>query len=207
MARPMIFSAQSVRSVLAGLKTQTRRVIKPQPEDVFDPAACPWLPGDLVWVKETWAVMRMARVCGDWEAQGIAMLDSYAKRPANDFNESYHSIYQADGYEPCEGEAWRSPYFMPKWASRLTVKILTIEPQRLQDITEDDAVAEGYSAHHLARHAIYAKYAAKARDNFSYGWDSINKRRGWGWDTNPYVWAITFEKYPFTWANALEKSR
>lgn len=210
--KPTIFADHSVRSILAGEKTKTRRIVKPQPaspkwtrkrwvEAGSDDTAhfdlkCPYPVGRILWVREAWAVMRVDYTSLGWEGEGIVELDSYKSKPADRPGECYYPVYRADGYEPCESESWRTPLFMPRWASRISLKVTAVKAERLQDITEEDAVAEGYEAHRAHRdYAMmhYHPYAATARDNFSYSWDTINKDKGWGWSENPYVWAVTFE--------------
>lgn len=189
-SRPLIYTPKSVVDILARRKTVTRRV------DEAGKDKCPYgSPGDLIWVKEPWAVAKYIKELGDWVLDGIVELDSYKVRPPDDFDERYFPVYKADGFQVTGEEKWRSPYFMPRWASRVTLEITGTRRERLHDITDEGAVAEGYEPSPLAGHWSYGKYAATARDSFSYGWDAINGKRGYGWETNPPVWVIEFKLF------------
>jgi hypothetical protein len=168
-----------VRAILDGSKTQTRRVVKPQAAVLTDemaralgvqpPAAqnppvipCPYgIPGDRLWVRETWA---------DW-SDGLAPAD-----------ESSHILYRADTDRP-DPKRWRPSIFMPRAASRILLEITDVRVQRLQEISDDDARAEGYDRSH-----------AFPREWFALLWERINGADSW--NTNPWVWAITFRRVP-----------
>lgn len=187
----MLFSAPMVRAILEGRKTQTRRIVKPQPDYVnplgiafwtgkgpVDYRLCPYgVEGDWLWVKET------------FQAHPI-----------------YGSpVYRADwqtSRNPVEAEnwPWRPSIFMPRRLSRLTLKIEGVRVERLQDISESDAEAEGVEeiiekqSGHIAWKNYQGKDLATLSARFSYRtlWDSLNAKRGFGWDINPWVWALTF---------------
>jgi hypothetical protein len=211
--RPVIMQTESVRSILSDLKTQTRRVMDLQPgngntpvigeplykgcvvarwngESEFDyyDCHCPkGKPGDRLWVKETWR------------------LDDYNQEPKIE-----NVIYKADMPQQVLAEVgdlikWKSSMFMPRWASRLLLEITSIRAERLQTISEADAKAEGLTfrkpnfecgyegfwGHPDWPHVECLSSPVKAYEK---GWDSINKKRGFGWQQNPFVWAITFRK-------------
>jgi len=199
--RPIIFSAEMVRAILEGRKTQTRRPIKPQPPEGYkDPfykrdeqrwffrgitpvvvwpikgLKAPGRPGDRLWIKETW------RNNGRCE-NGIQ--------------------YKADMPEEIvSGFMWKSPIYMPRWASRITLEIMDIRVERIQDITEKDFFAEGsyfyekepgFSAWHIG------SFSSLVNENtwknaFAQLWDSFGIKKGFGWDMNPWVWVIKFKK-------------
>lgn len=185
--RPILFTPDNVRAILAGTKTQTRRVIKREPLVTNDGALltpsgipydankvgvirCPYgAPGDVLWVREAW-----------WGTE----LTSYPE--GDPVRVSAHkATYMGD--LPGDGK-WRNAMFMPRWASRLTLRITEVRVERVQDISEDDAWAEAVKPpvsliipHDAGRRA----YAAL--------WDEINAKRGYAWGSNPWVWAITFE--------------
>jgi hypothetical protein len=148
--RPILFSAPMVRAILDGRKTQTRRVMKPQPSTVDDAGRwyrmksggeslmtsaypCPYgKPGDYLWVRETWCVhksydsLNAARVYGAMGGDVAYCVDYLATPRQEDF--------------------WgrgRPSIHMPRWASRITLRITDIRVERLQDISEADAQAEG----------------------------------------------------------------
>ncbi len=191
--RPIIFNSDEVRAILEGRKTMMRRVIKPQPheiayrdcyvneelayfwrygkerEDCPRPKDCPFgQPGDRLWVKETWRLPYGAP--NRW-------VD-----------------YKAD--DARDGFKWRSPVRMPRWASRITLEIINVHVERLQDISEEDAKAEGVAWVGLGR--LGCKLGdGSYREGFSFTWDSIAKR-SYGWDTNPWVWVIEFKQVEAT---------
>lgn len=182
--RPILFSAPMVRAILAGTKTQTRRVITKFPWKFdgdnfmreFAHHDCPMgHPGDRLWVRETWA-----------ETINVNDMSPWPDRPHRFFEESGSAvIYRADGeWEWLDDDgsideghsSWKPSIFMPRWASRITLEITKVRVQRLQEISEEDAKAEGCS--HV--------------ESFSNLWDSLNAKRGHSWESNPWVWVIEF---------------
>ena len=176
--RPILFSGPMVRSLLDGRKTQTRRVLKvrrglhpPCADDTADvllPLAA-YRVGDRLWVRETWE-------------NSIGSPDEV----------SYRATAVDDGWRPEEvGEhKWRPSIFMPRWASRLTLTVTRVRVQRLQDISPADAIAEGI-APTATIHTIDCDTPNPCYDYRSL-WDSLNAKRGFGWETNPWVVALTF---------------
>lgn len=92
--------------------------------------------------------------------------------------------------EDLDGIRWQPSIHMPRWASRITLEVTEVRVQRLRDISEEDAEDEG-TAHWVAEQTTFY---ANARTGFAALWDSINAKRGHGWDANPWVWAITFQR-------------
>lgn len=181
--RPIIFSGPMVRAILDGRKTMTRRVVKPQPETacmISDSTAslcypgmlwrkCPYgVPGDLLWVRETWATTEQA---------GVHPSDAELLYRATD-----------PDWVTWDGWRWSPSIFMPRWASRLTLRIMSVSVERVQEIPEADARAEGFKD-------VVGKYARgdEARIWFAGRWDAINAASGHGWDANPWVWVVGFE--------------
>ena len=179
--RPILFSAPMVRALLDGSKTQTRRVVKHPllcdlsfivncgdgwwgDEEGEVQARCPYgQPGDRLWVREAWTT----HACFD-------------KVPPRDLTtRSIH--YIADG--EIETGKYRPPMFMPRWASRITLEITAVRIERLQDISETDALAEGIDQDTCAPIAVYREL-----------WEQINGHASW--DLNPWVWVIEFKKAP-----------
>lgn len=140
--RPILFSAPMVRALLAGTKTQTRRVLKPQPGDdgkFADLKSCyrahRIMRGDRLWVRETWAVGSI-----------------YDGMPPRDINPGGKPGWCGIRYAATDerfGIKDRVSIHMPRWASRLTLTVTDVRVQRLQDISEEDAIAEG-ATHRLA---------------------------------------------------------
>lgn len=228
--RPILFSAPMVRALLAGTKSQTRRIVKPQ----FAPDALPvempacdpiggWVvsghsgiwwceaaanpddtrrcpygkPGDRLWVKETWAVGRCANGLKPAMLHGGTWLKDNG------------GLWYAAGGDPRhpispKGKT-RPSIFMPRWASRITLEVTGTRVQRLQDISEADAVGEGIRISSQARRSdsCYGIYECQlpdgkthfndsAYDLYRKLWESINGPGSWA--ANPYVWVIAFKK-------------
>jgi len=188
-SRPILFSAPMVRALLAGTKTQTRRVCKPANEsnltfvtrcggfwgdedgDVL--FTCPYgQPGLRLWVRETWAYETHALASKHYEQEGPW-------------------VYAADnrGTQGRLCDRWRPSIHMFRAASRLTLEITGVRVERLQDISEADAIAEGWpkqidpGAHTGGNGGPFDWYRAL--------WESINGPGSW--DANPWVWCISFK--------------
>ena len=169
--RPILFNGEMVRATLDGRKTQTRRAIKPQPgfqgNTPIECIHCPYGdPGDRLWVRETWA-----------------------KGPQNHgWGEViYKATFGAMMKPVCEGfTKWKSPRFMPRKYSRITLEVTGVRVERLQDITHRDALAEGVSYD-------VSKSDGAPLKRFQVLWDSNNAKGGFGWDDNPWVWVIEFK--------------
>jgi len=204
--RPILFSGPMVRAILAGTKTQTRRVIKPQPPssiqskfpypqirgdsllfcesskagDIFPcwkySIRVPFEIGMQLWVRETWCDVPATGGCE-------------RKHPTD----GYTGVRYQTTWDRSHGTHWRPSIFMPRWASRITLQITTVRAHLLQDICEEDAMAEGVEAVSVAdvpRNAVWT-----ARQDFAQLWDKINGNRpGCGWASNPLVWVISFRK-------------
>lgn len=203
--RPILFSASMVKAILAGRKTQTRRIMRPQPEQLMlkdadgverlhwcidhsNPkkrAAWPvgdppfWTngaygkAGDRLWVKETWGV--------------VNSLD-YLK--PSKLPTGIPVTYRASSFHPNDPSMkWRPGMFMPRWASRITLEIRDVRIQRLQDITEDDAKAEGAPMGYTGPYSFHQRF--NHWGGFMALWSSINDEGSW--DANPFVWVIAFD--------------
>lgn len=219
--RPILFSGPMVRAILDGQKTQTRRVVKLTGPDVIEERddgspwpycvtwahgddgspwyACPYgQPGDRLWVRETWGLH--GRGDYTWWCR-----DSIKGRTADDLLCSYELAYAADATS--EYDHWRPSIHMPRWASRLTLEVTSVRVERLQEITEEDARAEGVD---WSRPEPYGERwddddredprevgyppagASFARDNFRRLWSSINGPESW--EANPWVWVVGFRR-------------
>lgn len=187
--RPILFSAPMVRALLAGTKTQTRRIAKPvrhpdlgnvyapgalvlerEPQHVID-RCCPYgRPGDRLWVRET-------------------HMNWWKLDPANPEGPrlfSHVAAYAADGYELEPGERWIPSIHMLRAASRILLEITAVRVERLQDISEADALAEGVP------HSLNLPGGRFARENFEHLWWTINGDGSW--ESNPWVWVVEFER-------------
>ncbi|HDS0941037.1 TPA: hypothetical protein QDZ12_004337 [Pseudomonas putida] len=207
--RPILFSGHMVRAILNGQKTVTRREIKPsmrsadssfelhqqedeswRPMHTFDescmdakgtehPIVCPYgQPGDRLWVREAWLA--------------DAQLDSIAPR---DLSQGEPILYPADGSARQTGCVMvsqgrgRPSIHMPRWASRILLEITAVRVELLQDITEEQAEAEGVN---FLRHVPDADETLTASQLFECLWSSINGDESW--NGNPWVWVVEFKR-------------
>lgn len=204
--KPILFSTPMVQAILSGKKTETRRVIKkPEPHSfdlngkqayAEDPYGdwhkveefSHYRPNDILWVRETFCFI------DDTEYGGEKWID-YRATP------KYSSAHPA-GWEnePDSPEAlkWKPSIFMPKEACRLFLEVVSSKAERLQDITEQDARAEGIIDGGClncgeSEPCMCDNPKPSAKDAFIYLWNSINEKRGYSWVYNPWVWAIKFE--------------
>lgn len=187
--RPMIFSAPMVRALLDGRKTQTRRVLKPQPPNhvqiyrvgsVWDwrdgtrggSVKVPFAIGGRIWARETWAEGR------DAPAPDGAIFPIYAANWGNRGSQGYELM-----------KPWRSSMFMPRKYSRLTLIVTNVRVQRLHEISEEDAIAEGVGPTFVSPDGGSAPHV----ETYIELWNSLNANRGYPWESNPWVCALTFD--------------
>lgn len=206
--KPILFSAAMVRAILAGTKTQTRRAMKPQPSECFTPSPCeiyhPTVTdkdgfedagppifgcydkyggdegykcpygslGSKLWVRETWA-------------HGLGPIGE-------------RFDYRADCELPPVGnQRWKPSIHMPRKASRITLEIESVRVERLQDISEEDAKAEGVESWIETREPSFMRCRGIFNDDYHRRqyedlWESINGKGSWA--RNDFVWAITFRR-------------
>jgi hypothetical protein len=199
MEKPLI-STVMVRAILDDRKTQIRRIIKPQPDHTncsrpfhhggnewwwprsihlddkpITVHKAPYQKDDKLWVRETW--------CPD----GI----------------SDNGVYYKADEECLEMFRWRPSIYMPRWASRITLLVKNVRVERVQDISPEDCEAEGITGTTQGspvRGQPYEIYrcgdieGCYAQDVFRRLWNSINAKRGHGWDKNDWVWVYDFER-------------
>ena len=194
--RPILFSAQMVRAILEGRKTQTRRVMKPQPEMVSDHAVVPWdgdpatlqrllfengVPcpygqrGDLLWVREAHAYSRLF----DWMAPREVPPFQLVSYRASMTDQQWHDLHAKT----------RVSIHMPRWASRITLRINSVRVERLNQISEEDAEREGAKRKSIDD-SVYVLCSYKHA--FKTLWESINGPGSWA--ANPWVWVIEFDR-------------
>ncbi|WP_349366742.1 MAG: hypothetical protein ABL311_04430 [Nitratireductor rhodophyticola] len=205
--RPILFSGPMIRALLEGRKTQTRRVFKGIEADgngtfhVFNrrggligvseadvpteaPDYVPYAAGDHLWVREAW---RTPESLDDLSPRQIELRckelgyhGPWCPR-VTVADEVAHQWSEEDGFrEDQPSGRLRAAMHMPRWASRLTLIVTDVRVQRLQEITWQDARAEGISGGYH-------------QSEFASLWDDLNASRGFGWDANPWVVALTFE--------------
>ena len=220
--RPILFSGPMVRAILEGRKTQTRRIVQPQPELIPDislagkltgsysywwygsaaqtmigvsmmPQFCPYgNRGEKLWVRETFC-----------EFADYHIIDGkrFAYRA-----DSEHLRTFADSEQTRKelGYKWKPSIFMPRHASRITLEIVNVRVERLRDISEDDAKAEGirelplqegepgawWSGDVMQGSVLHGRSPVMA---FRKLWDSINKDRA-PWESDPWVWILEFRR-------------
>jgi len=233
--KPILFSGPMVRALLDGRKTQTRRVLEPQPPEcagrilgpeMYEPAvvdrygdlvpgkavfgvyddAGEWgakvrfAPGDLLWVRETWQHAPQ-RYCSCPQGSEPEPCDDWHEGTGCRSNRG-EVVYRADAERVA---CWRSPMFMPRGASRLTLAVTAVKVERLQDISEDDAFAEGVcsfvegqdrpgswegiTAETDRRQMVDVLYGS-GRRAFMHLWETVNGADAWA--LNPWVVALTF---------------
>ena len=241
--RPILMSAPMVRAILAGAKTQTRRLVKGAPDDwapmqpeVYSPTVvdrhgdeqpgpdafgagnedgsdwvpCPYgQPGDRLWVREAWGY----RCSAGTSAVGQYM-HTIAYR-ADDARHSYGPMpiegvglpkwrERDDGMSPQAWDdrmtaywrQWRPSIHMPRWASRITLEITAVRVERLRDISEADAKAEGISEFvggWWCEHDDAEQIAGMTpQEGYAHLWERINGAGSWA--ENPWVWVVTFQR-------------
>ena len=168
--RPILFNGEMVRAILAGQKAQTRRI--PSKTQQQHALFCPYgHPGDRLWVRERWAA--------------DMSFDDLPPRmlPPRGMPIYYHATAQCMDYK------WRRSVHMPRWATRITLEITDVHVERVQDIHEEDAIAEGIDPRKLS----YLS-GERAVTKFSVLWNSLYAADGFGWDVNPWVWVVTFKR-------------
>jgi hypothetical protein len=208
--RPIISSAPMVRAILAGRKTQTRRLLtvpwqgskrslpyEPywveedgrllfcdeygEYHDVERTMRCPYgKPGDRLWVKETFAAL-------DLGVKGKACIAYRATCPGDAFD----FVRGPSEVERIKVHRWKSPLFMARDFSRLLLEVTEVRVQRLQEISDEDAAAEGVCLETSEDPRYLDAYAHGPRAAFSWLWDHLNADRA-PWASNPWVWAVTF---------------
>ena len=227
IVKPILFNTPNVQAILDGRKTQTRRVVKPQPalrkgldlaalntlveEDFWYWKDCNWLdgglgmpesaisdyapyqPGDVLWVRETWRVIPTGYSNSgeyDFKAKRLPPLNSYTVHIENP-----------------ETIKWRPSIHMPRAAARIFLRVTDVRAERVRDISEKDCIAEGIRSYFLHKEhggewGESSSGPFVGADNthftrigaFAELWDSLNAKRGYGWNTNPWVWVYEFER-------------
>ncbi|MBX3203210.1 MAG: hypothetical protein KF894_34115 [Labilithrix sp.] len=221
----IIFSAPMVRAILADRKSVTRRIVKGSPEfhrrarlldyvsdsvarrchAVFgdslpdDPVPlrvrCPYGFVDRLWVREQFALSVRDPEAFELDVKNPSDWDGAAYCATYDGSGEWER-YEEDGTRSKIAPPWRSPRFMPRWASRIDLDVIDVRVERLHEITEEDALAEGVARTDAGAFVIDGvdfATARAARDAFEFGWDRLHERTG-GWKANPWVWRIEFAR-------------
>lgn len=221
--KPILFNTEMVQAILDGRKNCTRRMVKPQPDEkhtyplgfVTDSTekkevGCfgfgideyggsiqyvkpPYQPGDILYVRETWERFECWNCDGDERG-------NCPKEPKKSVLDKTCGCYMYRATDEISGDAkWHPSIHMPKEAARIWLKVTDVRVERLQDITEDGAEAEGAIDNRGFIHSPENEYDRiyTAREHFIGIWDRTIKKSGldhYGWDANPWVWVIEFER-------------
>lgn len=204
--KPILFNTDMVRAILANEKTQTRRIVKPnykddeyclrvvtnqhtgekylekldEDEDPFPNPRFVFSPyeiGDILWVRETWSTTDKCGLYPNWPIDGI------------------HYMYKADDPDcsAAKESRWYPSIHMPKQAARIFLRVKEVRVERLQSITSYGCVKEG-----ISKDILYALKERMTKGIFATLWESTIKKAylpKYGWDANPLVWVIEFERY------------
>lgn len=140
---------------------------------------CPYgVPGDRLWVREAWQPVRLGFDYCDVQYRADGKGEHRVERyPDYDGRKLAQHYGDKCGW----GLSWCTPIHMPRWASRILLEVTGVRVERVQDISEDDAVSEGLPD---------AQYHPNP---FAELWDSINAKRGYGWSDNPWTWVVAFK--------------
>lgn len=238
--RPILFSAPMVKAILEGRKTQTRRIMKPQPDhlqvydfkgkrlydgenrlwcwnghvsedlqsiEAFLRDRCPYgVSGDHLWVRETWTLipndMRGRDLSVAYRAGGESKVHKGEDVYGAPGSALVHMTIGCDLAEYDNGNwgVWRPSIHMPRLASRLTLEVVSVKVERLQEISEADAIAEGSGepfqcstgkgpTWRLPDGLSWAKSGIEAYQQI---WESINGKGSW--NENPWVWVVEFKR-------------
>ena len=203
--KPILFNTDMVRAILANEKTQTRRIVKPnykddeyclrvvtnqhtgekylekldEDEDPFPNPRFVFSPyeiGDILWVRETWSTTDKCGLYPNWPIDGI------------------HYMYKADDPDcsAAKESRWYPSIHMPKQAARIFLRVKEVRVERLQSITSYGCVKEG-----ISKDILYALKERMTKGIFAILWESTIKKADlpkYGWDANPLVWVIEFER-------------
>lgn len=143
---------------------------------------CPYQVGQLLWVRESWHPAL------------------YGSVPAVCYRDGTEFLLVNDEAVRCydlavKGFHWRNPLFMPRWASRITLEIVEVRVQRLQDISEEDAIAEGMpKSDGNPGEMGPTTYVVEPVHEYMHAWDSLNAKKGYPWASNPWVWCLSFKR-------------
>jgi hypothetical protein len=204
--RPILFSSAMVRAILDGTKTQTRRKVRLIGADTIEdrgkgPNEFPWprsveldgcdyrtvlTGGTRLWVRETWGLYRPTDFT-DWHRGSLA--------GASELPWGWELDYRADWGPSQDGCFWRPSIHMPRWASRITLEVVSVRVERLQDISNADAKAEGIERNvddgvrywgPLGKGHVDPRVAFRGLWEETYGTEA--------WALNPWVWVVTFRR-------------
>jgi len=212
--KPILFNTEMVQAIMSGRKAMTRRIVKKHynntdiekhgdgtlmevqndtPPDIYNPETktitrhvkmCvpidrPYKVGDVLWVRETWQSFFPEEVT-EKHKQGPRSFSGIPAESAKGHHMYFY--YQADG--KVENALWKPSIHMPRSAARIFLKVTNIRVERLREITAQECVNEGITVNQYENEIV----------TFINLWDGINQKCGYGWDVNPWVWIVEFER-------------
>jgi len=220
--RPIIFSGEMVKAILGGGKTQTRRVVKPQPfhryrfdgysysdslAHFIDPqtkteiiSKCPYgAPGNRLWVRETFCLETDFNMgLSDYQppfqdGRPVQWSDdpewgNFWSQPHYKATDPTPDLCYDDQKEEGPCVKWKPSIHMPRWASRILLEITGVWVERLNDIMPECLHKEG-----IPDEVYFSDDPSMPMNWFRDLWNSINEKRGFGWDKNPWVWVVEFK--------------
>ena len=217
--KPILFKGEMVRAIQDGRKTQTRRVIKPQPvhAQVYDYKGERLYDGEhrLWWWKRLWYDLdtemqeRLALLYSPYGQPGdrLWVRETFAENKAEcgepivyraDNSKGLRYQHTANIGVTFDVDRWKPSIHMPRWASRITLEITAVRVERLQDIRLDGLIAEGFDLDRLKwrdwpQEDGSVIRGTSSRHDFEELWNSINEKRGYSWESNPWVWVYEFK--------------
>lgn len=224
--RSLTFSGESVVNIRNGLKTMTRRVIVPQPVLVDGQVwewprvterkvpSKPWVQSDASWANGIKNVtVAMARFCpygvvGDriWVRETFALVKEIGLEDETSW-ETWKGplpkehpegwVLEFRATEGALGGPWRSPRFMPRWASRITLELTDIRVERIRKISADDMRAEGTTCalDYPGMTHCHCMPCVSLRQRHMTKWNNVNSKRGYPWSMDPFVWVLEFKMW------------
>lgn len=203
--RPILFNTDMVRAILDGRKTTTRRALKypfevhpngfitkPRGHDRLCPYEPPYQQGDILYVRETWSTKRSSKCVGNKTEK--CPYNSCENAPGPCLYDEY--IYKATDNLESSDVTWHPSIHMPKEAARIWLRVKDVRAERLSDMKLDDFLSEGVSIRPEAFNDPDNAYM-QARMGFFHIWDSTipkGQQDLYGWEANPWVWVIEFER-------------
>ena len=211
--KPILFNTEMVRAIPEGKKTCTRRLVKHDVESILNSPyhkkhpevedrqiiskLCqqPYQPGDILYVRETFAW------CPCWDCGFDTIPDGCRHPVIYDSKKREHGCYMyrasCEDNEYPSADTWHPSIHMPKEAARIWLKVTNVRVERLQEISEDGAKAEGANFKNGKNVGFEEKMNRTAIERFTEIWNSTIKKSDldrYGWDANPWVWVIEFER-------------
>jgi hypothetical protein len=194
--KPIIFSTEMVTATLDDRKTQTRRVIKPQPDSdgfihsvtntgkeslicVHDKGLSPYSIGDILWVQETWCKEFYAPI---GESESVTEFLNKIE---------FRICYKATDALP-DNCSWKPSIHMPREAARIFLRVTDVRCERLQEISGHDVMLEGLNR--VWYNGESERWENEQRLDYKKLWNSLNAKRGYSWESNPWVWVYEFER-------------